>query len=84
MDKGKIIQIIPCNQKLYAKYEDEGTTFTIPIVCYALIEYINRHNNEKIRVVEPMGMGVDGIIDSVINDINFKEILNIEEGELND
>lgn len=60
----KIIQIIPTGRELYSKYEDEGEEFTIPIVCFALIEYENGE-----REVVPMDMDSVGNIDLLTSNL---------------
>lgn len=78
MEERKIIQIIPCSNRLRALYNDEESTFDIPIVCFALVEYEDKFKNEKFRVVEPMAMMLDGGVDFFIEDVNFKKVYEIK------
>lgn len=101
MNGGKIIQIIPNNNKeLYAYCESEdGIVNKVPLVCFALVEYYNRHTDKSYRFVEPMFLSSDGGIDNsetysdfeeikgfdfATYDINSKEISNKEEDKVND
>lgn len=69
MNDYKIIQIIPVNKELYSKYEDDGKEFTIPIVCFALVEY-----EDGTREVIPMDMDSEGTID--VTNTNLIGIIN--------
>lgn len=65
--KYKIIQIIPNNKELYAEYEGEEN-FTLPIVCFALVEYENGE-----REVIPFDINGDGSIGELAG--NFSTIV---------
>ncbi|MCR1952632.1 MULTISPECIES: hypothetical protein [Clostridium] len=54
----EIIQIISNSKDIYSEYSnEENGYFTLPIVCFALVEY-----NDGSRKVIPMDMDVDGTI----------------------
>ncbi|EGS9999207.1 hypothetical protein I9Y31_001433 [Clostridium perfringens] len=76
MDKGKIIQIIPNNNNaLYAYCESEdGMASKAPVVCFALVEYYNRHTDKAYRFIEPMFLSSDGEIEDIETYSEFKEI----------
>lgn len=65
MDDYKIIQIIPNNQELYARYkDDEDDYFTCKIVCFALVEY-----KDGSRDILPMEIYADGSIDNLSDEL---------------
>lgn len=58
MEDYKIIQIIPNSRDIYAEYSsEEDGDFTLPIVCFALVEYFD--GSQK---VIPMDIDVDGAV----------------------
>ncbi|WP_411170630.1 hypothetical protein ACH36K_09190 [Clostridium sp. MB05] len=58
MEDYKIIQIIPNSRDIYAEYtSNEGVNFTLPIVCFALVEYFD--GSQK---VIPMDIDADGAV----------------------
>jgi len=72
MEEYKIIQIIPNNKELYAKYKDDECTkgfLTSQIVCFALIEC-----KDGERDVIPMDICGDGCICYPRDASNFVEI----------
>lgn len=54
----KILQIIPNNKNIKAKYEDSNGCFKLPIVCFALVEWADGD-----RTIEPMDITSDGKVD---------------------
>lgn len=68
-----ILQIIPCTQKLMAKYYigefgDEDIDLA-PIICFALIEC-----EDKSRYIVPMDITADGEIDISMDSSSFMSI----------
>lgn len=74
MNEGKIIQIIPNTRNLYACFEDEESSFSNPIVCFALVEYSDEYNDTHFRCVEPMSISVDGFVEPFMDERNFQYI----------
>lgn len=75
--KGKIIQIIPNNNKeLYAYCEnDEKEADNVPLVCFALVEYYDQYSDETYRVIEPMFLSYQGEVSTIKEAYcDFKEI----------
>lgn len=72
----KIIQIIPNTKEIYSEYiSEENGDFTLPIVCFALVEY-----DDGSRKVIPMDIDVDGTVGPKGSD--FIGITNYKIGKL--
>ena len=72
----KIIQIIPNTKEIYSEYiSEENGDFTLPIVCFALVEY-----DDGSRKVIPMDIDVDGTVGPKGRD--FIGITNYKIGKL--
>ena len=73
--KGKIIQIIPNNNKeLYAYCEDNGFADNLPLVCFALVEYYDQFSDKTYRYIKPMFISSDGTVGGNEIYTDFKEI----------
>lgn len=64
----KILQIIPVsgNLKIQAHYKDEGEEFNCPVVCMALIQYIDGS-----REVVCLDIDNSGVVDVAGTDILY-------------
>ncbi|GAA0822202.1 hypothetical protein [Clostridium tertium] len=72
----KIIQIIPNTKEVYSEYiSEKNGDFTLPIVCFALVEY-----DDGSRKVIPMDIDVDGTVGPKGSD--FIGITNYKIGKL--
>lgn len=67
---GKIIQIIPNYTELHAHCESEDSMYSVPIVCFALLEC----DKTQMRWVEPIVMDFDGVLEPLQVLGEFKEI----------
>ncbi len=82
IEEGKIIQLIPNDRNIYARFEDKESMFSEPIVCFALVEYFDERNQTHFRCVEPMSISADGSVDFFASERNFKSIENYKAKEV--